>query len=78
MNICTSKIIHINLHHHLTIEIEEYLSLHLELFSNCLKPKHHFLIHYGQTMEAIGPLWNISSMIFEHKHQERKMLHVQL
>lgn len=57
----------------LAVEIEEYLSLHLELFPNCLKPKHHFLIHYGRIMEAIEPLWNISSMIFEHKHQEGKI-----
>lgn len=40
-----------------------------ELFPNQLKPKHHF----PRVMEIVGPSWNISSMLYDQKHQERKI-----
>lgn len=53
--------------------IAEYLTCLQELFPDCFKPKHHFLIHYGRVMELLGPIWHISSMNFERKHRSGKI-----
>lgn len=56
----------------LEVEIEDYLMTHSDLFPNNFKPKHHFLIHYPNTMKVVGPLWNLSCMRGEQKNQEGK------
>lgn len=53
--------------------ITEHLMLLNELFPKCLKPKHHFFLHYCRVMKLMGPLWNMSSMRFESKHREAKV-----
>ncbi|KAK0081621.1 hypothetical protein PV326_007568 [Microctonus aethiopoides] len=42
----------------------------MTLFPNSLKPKHHFLLHYSRVLHLCGPLWKISTIIFEAKHCE--------
>ena len=42
--------VHKDLHIYLGVIIEEYLTLLVTLFSNGMKPKHHFLIDYPRCM----------------------------
>uniref|UniRef100_A0A0C9QSB1 Uncharacterized protein n=1 Tax=Fopius arisanus TaxID=64838 RepID=A0A0C9QSB1_9HYME len=71
-DICVSSKLHINTPDVLKVEIYEYLTSHSRLFPHRLKPKHHYLLHYPRIMKLIGPLWNVSAMRFESKHQEGK------
>lgn len=41
----------------------------VEEFNETLKPEHHFVTHYPQTMRLMGPLICLWSMRFEGKHQ---------
>lgn len=52
--------------------ITEYLTLHIKLFPNSLKSKHHNLIHYPRIMRKYGPLKYMSCIRFEAKHKEIK------
>lgn len=52
--------------------ITEHNELYIKCFSDTLKPKHHFLLHYPQIMAQVGPLCNIWSMRFESMHKEFK------
>lgn len=47
---------------------DEYLSLRKRLFTETLKPKHHYLSHYSYLIKLFGPLMKIWSMRFESKH----------
>lgn len=68
-------VIHVNEHDLLAAEIEEYLHLRVELFSEDLKFKHHIAIHYPERMKLLGPLWNIiCSMRLESKHRKGKII----
>lgn len=53
----------------LELKITEYLMTLNELFSNKMKPKHHFAVHYASVMKKVGPLWNICCRRFESKHR---------
>ena len=59
---------------YLEILIEEYLTQLNELLPKYMKPKHHYLIHYPNVMRLMGPLWRLSSMRFESRHQEGKII----
>lgn len=74
ISIVTATAIHVNEHDLLATEIEEYLHLRVELFSENLKFKHHIAIHYPERMRLLVPLWNISSIRFESKHREGKII----
>jgi len=52
--------------------ISEHHSLYLELFSEPLKPKHHFLLHYPRMMKRFGPLKYLSRIRYEAKHKQLK------
>lgn len=54
--------------------IKDYLSLLQLLFPRSFKPKHHFLVRYGSVMKLLGPLWNVSSMNFERKNKDGKVI----
>lgn len=54
----------------LEVKIEEYLTLLTEKFSNCLKAKHYFLLHYALAMCMVGPLRNICCMRFKSKNRK--------
>lgn len=54
------------LHHYINV----YFEYRRECFPNInLRPKHHFLKHYPDLIQQFGPLKNLFSMHFEHKHQ---------
>ena len=71
--LCSTKVT-IHIPKILEIKVSEYLDLLTKKFQNCLKPKHHFLIHYPSIMQKVGPLWNITCMRFERKNREGKQL----
>ena len=49
--------------------IDEHHSLFLELYPNLhLRPKHHFMVHYSNSILKLGPLIQFWSMRFEAKH----------
>ena len=54
--------------------IELHHQMYLDLFHVHLKPKHHYMLHYHLLMELIGPLVHVSSMRWESKHRELKMV----
>ncbi|KAK5648036.1 hypothetical protein RI129_002928 [Pyrocoelia pectoralis] len=56
----------------LTHLIQEHHSLYISLFKQKLKPKHHFLIHYGRIITKMGPPIFLSSIRFEAKHRDFK------
>lgn len=74
MQIICSPNITIDTPEFLEIKIAEYLTSLNEKFTNAMKPKHHFMLHYPSIMRQVGPLWNISCMRFESKHQEAKKI----
>lgn len=53
-------------------QISEMNSLYMRLFNEKLKPKHHFLVHYGTVIKQSGPLKNLSCFRFEAKHHVLK------
>lgn len=69
-----SPLLHINASHIFQENVSEYLKLLHSLFPNSLKPKHHFLLHYSRVFLIAGPLWKISSMRFESKNREAKII----
>lgn len=54
--------------------ISEHHKLYLNLFNDTIKPKFHFILHYPQIMQEIGPLKYMSSMRFEAKHKQLKQI----
>lgn len=49
--------------------IKNYLTLRKTIFSEKLKPKHHFLTHYKKCIDQSGPLHNIMTFSFEQKNR---------
>lgn len=50
--------------------IEEYLEARQILFPSVkLRPKHHYLTHYANLLREFGPLRQLWTLAFEHKHQ---------
>jgi len=45
---------------------------YVNLFNDCLKPKHHFLTHYCHIIRQSGPLKYLWTYNFESKHRELK------
>lgn len=58
----------INLKSHIEYHNKEYV----KLFSDTLKPKHHFLCHYARILEHSGPFIFLWTFGFESKHRELK------
>jgi hypothetical protein len=56
--------------------VAEHHKDYVSLFSDNLKPKHHFMLHYPRAIMYVGPLQWIWSMRFESKHGEAKKLAV--
>lgn len=55
--------------------IEEHHQLFENLYpQNDLIPKHHFMIHYPESIRQIGPLVHVWSMRYEAKHNFFKSL----
>lgn len=53
--------------------IVEFNKLYINLFGD-LKPKFHFALHYVRMMRRDGPVCKLSTMRFESKHRELKMI----
>lgn len=52
--------------------VEEYLGLRFKTFDTLLRPKHHFLLHYGELTRKFGPLIRLWTMRMESKHRYSK------
>jgi len=52
--------------------VAEHNSLYLIIFKSHLKPKYHFMTHYGQLLLKNGPIILTSSIRFEEKHKVLK------
>lgn len=50
----------------------EHNEIYIKVFNTHLKPKFHFMTHYGYLMQKIGPLKMCWAMRFEGKHREFK------
>ena len=74
VDLTSRKYVTVNTHKILGFTVEQYLAKLHDLFSDCFKPKHHFLLHYAKCMENVGPLWNIACMRFESKHSVLKRI----
>lgn len=59
-------------HELMKVVISEYLEELNTLFPRSFKPKHHHLTHYWRVAYLMGPLWHLSSMRYESRHQEGK------
>jgi len=55
--------------------ISEHNRLYLLLSKNNLKPKFHFLTHYGRIFQKNGPIILTSSIRFEAKHKVLMVMH---
>lgn len=65
---CAPKIHHDQIAY-LKIITEEYVHLRHTIFPNhSLKPKHHYLLHYGDLTLHFGPLIRLWTLRFESKH----------
>lgn len=53
--------------------ISEHHQMYKILFQRHLRPKHHFMIHYGMVIRRSGPLCHNWSMRFESKHFSSKI-----
>lgn len=49
--------------------VEEYIEHLSSLGVSNLRPKHHFLLHYGELIRQFGPLSKMSTLRMESKHQ---------
>lgn len=58
------------------INLQQYVEYHhkkyVELFSDSLKPKHHFLLHYCRILDQSGPLKLLWTFNFGSKHRQLK------
>lgn len=74
VELVVSQQININETSNMHRKISEYLQSLSLLVPGHLKPKHHFMLHYSRVFTVSGPLWNLSSMRFESKHREGKVV----
>lgn len=63
-----------HLHVHAKIVISSHLQMFVELFGECLKYKHHILLHYHIIMYKSGPLVNFWCMRTESKNAIMKQI----
>lgn len=73
INIVMAPAITEGITHYFASLIHDYLSLVVSLFPNCLKPKHHFLLHYPRIMRRFGPVCNLSTFRCESKNRNLKI-----
>ena len=52
----------------LEVSLNEYVWTRKRIFDVNLRPKHHFLLHYGELIRQLGPLMRLWTMRFESKH----------
>ena len=69
VDIVTSPVVYRGLADYLDSVVHDYLNLLTKLFTNFLKPKHHFLLYNASVMKKLGPLWNICTMRCESRNR---------
>lgn len=57
---------------YLSILIQEHNSKYIELFSDTLKPKHHFMSHYPYIIRKSGPLQQLNCFLYELRNRDGK------
>lgn len=73
ISVVNLKIISHSTPKYLKLLIKDHHELFLQLFKDQdLKPKHHFITHYPEIMEEVGPLAHISCMRYEARHRPIK------
>ncbi|XP_031329046.1 uncharacterized protein LOC116160057 [Photinus pyralis] len=72
INIIMNDIISSEEINYLAILINDHHSMYRTLFTEKLKPKHHFLTHYPRSIKSVGPLGKLSSIRFEAFHKVGK------
>lgn len=70
MRICYSSTIRENEINQLEHLVENYLDNVVKHHERKLKPKDHFMTHYGEIIRRCGPIVHMSTMRFEMKHKE--------
>lgn len=73
LDLVSAKIIQKEYASSLEFLVAEHHSMYLRLFKDRLKPKHHFMVHYGTIMRMSGPLGLLSSMRYESKNRMLKL-----
>lgn len=59
----------------LDLDVQVFLKVFKETFPNAnITPKMHFLVHFVKNIKNFGPLTNFSSLRFERKHQQFKLI----
>ena len=53
--------------------IHEHHKLYKKVLNKTLKPKHHYLLHYVEMIENLGPPRYLSCLRFEGKHKILKL-----
>lgn len=53
----------------LTTLIKDH-TLYMELFSQPLKPKHHYVVHYPKIIKTIASISHLNTLRYERKHRE--------
>lgn len=71
--ICSCKSLSLNITNYLDTIVEEHNFLYLKLSGEFLKPKHHFLVHYGRLIRESGPLSHNWAYRFESRHFSSKL-----
>lgn len=68
--------LHVHAHTYLALKeiIVSYLKFLSEWFPGRSRPKHHHLLHYPRCMQLCGPLWKLSCIRGEGKHQESNLI----
>lgn len=54
---------------HLIDLVQQINTMYTNIFKTDLKPKHHFLIHYGRIVRSSGPVRYLNCLRYESKHQ---------
>lgn len=58
---------------HLNNLVKSHNEFYVAQFKDTLKPKHHFMVHYGTSIEWVGPLRPLWCMRFEGENRTKKL-----
>ncbi|XP_034245521.1 uncharacterized protein LOC117647733 [Thrips palmi] len=69
LDVCLSKSLSFSQGVSLRVLVDEFNSMYIQVTGDTLKPKMHFLCHYGSTFEKSGPVSLTSTKRYESKHR---------
>lgn len=73
VNIVVAPAVHRDCADLLDVLVSEHHEMYVRLFKDTLKPKHHFMVHWGRVLKASGPLIGLSAYKFESKNRKMKV-----